>query len=120
MKKSIISAIILMLSAVLLISITGCSSSKTTAPTTVTSTSGNSVNIVNFAFTPGTLNISVGTTVTWTNSDSVTHHIASDTGVFDSGDMSQNATYSFTFNNAGTFPYHCAIHTYMKGTIIVK
>jgi len=51
MKKSIELAIILMLSAALLISIAGCSSSKTTAPTTVTSTSGNSVNIVNFAFT---------------------------------------------------------------------
>jgi plastocyanin len=120
MKKSMMFAFILMLSATLLISIAGCSSSKTAAPTTVTSTLGNSVNIVNFAFTPETLNVSVGTTVTWTNSDSATHHVASDTGVFDSGDMSQNATYSFTFNNAGTFPYHCAIHTYMKGTIIVK
>ena len=120
MKKSIILAIILMLSAALPVSVSGCSASKTTAPATVTSTSGNNVSIVNFTFTPETRTVSVGTTVSWTNNDSATHHVASDTGVFDSGDLSQNATFSFTFNNTGTFHYHCAIHTYMKGTIIVQ
>jgi plastocyanin len=120
MKKFIVLAIILMLSAALLVGVSGCSTSKTTALTTVTSTSGNDVSIVNFSFTPETRTVSVGTTVTWTNNDSATHHVASDTGVFDSGDMSQNATFSFTFNNTGTFHYHCTIHTYMKGTIIVQ
>ena len=120
MKKSIVFTIILILSLALPVSLSGCSTSKTTSPATVTTASGNNVSIVNFAFTPETRTVSVGTTVTWTNNDSVTHHVASDTGVFDSGDMSQNAAYSFTFSNAGTFPYHCTIHTYMKGTIIVK
>ena len=115
MKKNIVLMIILTLSVAMLIGFTSCSTSKTTG----TTTSGSTVNIVNFSFVPGTLPISVGTTVTWTNSDSTTHHVASDTGVFDSGDMAPNATFSYTFNNTGTFPYHCAIHTYMKGTIVV-
>ena len=115
MKKNIVLMIILTLSVAMLIGFTSCSTSKTTG----TTTSGSTVNIVNFSFVPGTLPISVGTTVTWTNSDSTTHHVASDTGVFDSGDMATNATFSYTFNNTGTFPYHCAIHTYMKGTIVV-
>jgi len=115
MKKNIVLMIILTLSVAMLIGFTSCSTSKTTG----TTTSGSTVNIVNFSFVPGTLPISAGTTVTWTNSDSTTHHVASDTGVFDSGDMAPNATFSYTFNNTGTFPYHCAIHTYMKGTIVV-
>ena len=115
MKKNIVLMIILTLSVAMLIGFTSCSTSKTTG----TTTSGSTVNIVNFSFAPGTLPISAGTTVTWTNSDSTTHHVASDTGVFDSGDMAPNATFSYTFNTTGTFPYHCSIHTYMKGTIAV-
>ena len=115
MKKNLVFAVIMILTAVLLVGISGCSAAKTT-----TAVSGNSVNIANFNFVPGTLTVNAGTTVTWTNSDSVDHHVASDTGVFDSGVMSANSSYSFTFNNTGNFPYHCTIHTYMKGTIIVK
>ena len=119
MKKNKVCMIVLILAMALLVGLTSCSTSKTSTSTTTASTSGNTVNIINFAFTPPTITVNVGTTVTWTNNDSTTHHVASDTGVFDSGNMSQNATYSFTFNNAGTFPYHCTIHTYMKGTVIV-
>jgi plastocyanin len=119
MKKNIVLIIILLLTVSLWFSLPGCSTSKTTAATTGTTTSGSTINIVNFNFTPGTLTLSAGTTVTWTNNDSTTHHVASDIGIFDSGDMSPNTTFSYTFNNTGTFPYHCTIHTYMKGTVIV-
>jgi plastocyanin len=116
MKKYLALAVVMILSAVLMVGLSGCSSAaKTTA-----AVSGNSVNISNFTFVPGTLTVNAGTTVTWTNSDSTDHHVVSDTGVFDGGVMSANSSYSFTFNNAGNFPYHCSIHTYMKGTIIVK
>jgi plastocyanin len=120
MKKSTIFSIGLILVAVLLLGLTGCRSSKTVSSTVASSTSGNSVSIANFTFTPGTLTVPAGTTVTWTNNDSATHRVASDTGVFNSGDLPQNASFTFTFNNTGTFPYHCSIHTYMHGTIIVK
>jgi plastocyanin len=115
MKKYLGLAGVMILSAVLMVVLSGCSAAKTTA-----AVSGNSVDIANFTFVPGTLTVNAGTTVTWTNSDSVDHHVASDTGVFDSGVMSANSSYSFTFNNPGNFPYQCTIHTYMKGTIIVK
>jgi plastocyanin len=78
------------------------------------------VNIANFAFDPPTLTIKEGTTVTWTNTDSTIHTVTSDTGLFDSGDMAQGATFSFTFTTAGTYVYHCLPHhAKMEGTIIV-
>ena len=115
MKKYIVLTIIMILLSVLLMGATSCSTSKTITPA-----SGSVVNIVNFAFSPGTLTIKAGTTVTWTNNDSTTHNVASDSGVFSSGNLSPNSQFSYTFNSTGTFPYHCTIHTYMKGTIIVQ
>jgi len=100
----------------------GCSTgNKTTQSTTSATTPGGSnVILSNFAFSPSTLTVAVGTTVTWTNKDASSHTVTSDTGVFNSGGMSQNATYSYTFNTAGTFSYSCTIHPGMKGKIIVQ
>ncbi len=77
------------------------------------------VEIKGFAFSPGTLTIKVGTTVKWTNQDSVAHTVTSDTGLFDSGDLAAGDTFSFTFTQAGTFAYHCTMHPSMTATIIV-
>lgn len=77
------------------------------------------VTIQNFSFQPGTMQIPVGATVTWTNKDSTTHTSTSDTGVWDSGNISTNSSFSFTFNQAGTFTYHCKIHPNMTGSIVV-
>ncbi len=93
------------------------------APKSTTSSppvSGNAVTISNFSFSPGSLTVSVGTKVTWTNKDSTTHTVTSDSGAFNSGNLAPNASYSYTFSSAGTFSYHCAIHTYMTGTITVQ
>jgi plastocyanin len=78
------------------------------------------VSIANFSFTPAKLSISVGTTVIWTNNDTVTHTVTADQGAFDSGDLSAGNTFSFTFSKAGTYPYHCNIHSSMVGTIVVS
>jgi plastocyanin len=78
-----------------------------------------SVSIAHFSFDPARLNISVGTTVTWTNNDSVTHTVTADQGAFDSGNLSPGSTFSFTFSQAGSYPYHCTPHPSMKGTITV-
>lgn len=78
------------------------------------------VTIQNFAFTPQTLTVPVNTTVTWTNMDAVTHTVTSDSGVFTSGNMATNGTFSFKFTAAGTYPYHCSIHTYMTASIVVQ
>ncbi len=78
------------------------------------------ITIANFSFQPGTLTIPAGTTVTWTNNDSVAHTTTSDTGLWDSGSLASGRSFSFTFNQPGTFPYHCAIHPFMKGSIVVQ
>ena len=87
---------------------------------TQTPSGGNSVNLQNFAFNPSTLTVKAGTTVTWTNSDSVAHTVTSDGGAFDSGNLAPDQTFSHTFNTAGTYAYHCNPHPSMKGTIIVQ
>ncbi len=78
------------------------------------------INIQNFAFSPAQLTIKKGDSVTWTNLDSVAHTATSDTGAFDSGSLGKNASWTRTFNETGTFNYHCAPHTYMTAKIIVE
>lgn len=78
------------------------------------------VEISGFAFKPDTVTIGAGGTVTWTNKDSTTHTVTSDSGAFNSGNFGPNGTYSFTFKDKGTFSYHCVIHSSMKGKVIVQ
>jgi plastocyanin len=80
---------------------------------------GMTVSIQNFAFQPATLSVPVGTTVTWTNNDMVAHTSTSDSGVWNSGTLAPGQSYSYTFTQAGSFPYHCMIHPFMHGAIVV-
>ena len=64
--------------------------------------------------------IGVNNTVTWTNQDYTIHTVTSNVGLFSSGLLNHGDTWSYTFTTSGTFPYHCAIHPYMVGTIIVE
>jgi plastocyanin len=83
-------------------------------------TSANSVAISNFAFSPTSLTVKVGTKVTWTNNDNAQHNVTSDDGGFESsGNLSKGQTYLVTFSTAGSYPYHCSIHPSMTGTIVV-
>jgi plastocyanin len=74
------------------------------------------------AYVPNPATITVGSTVTWTNNDTLPHTATSDTGVWDSGTLSSGQSFSFTFMTAGTFPYHCMIHgaQSMSGTVTVQ
>ena len=79
------------------------------------------INIQSFAFSPKELTIQVGDTITWTNLDSSSHTITSDSGTeLSSPNFGRNGVYSHTFNTVGTFAYHCALHPNMKGTITVE
>ena len=89
-----------------------------TTQQTQTTVEANAITIQNFAFNPGTLTVKQGTKVTWTNQDSATHKIKSDT--FNSGDLNQGDTFEFTFNNKGSFDYSCSIHPSMTGKIVVE
>ncbi len=85
-----------------------------------TPTSTNEVEISNFSFKPEDITITAGTTVTWTNKDAATHTVTSDDELFDSGNLSKGDTFQYTFNQTGTFDYHCTLHPNMKGKVIVK
>lgn len=82
-------------------------------------TATNTVEIKGFAFNPDTITIAKGTTVTWTNMDSAQHTVTGIGNDISSEILSQGQTYSFTFNEAGTFEYQCHIHPGMKGKVIV-
>ena len=77
------------------------------------------VEIKDFAFGPDNLTVKVGTTVTWTNQDTIGHTATSDDGVFDSGIIKLGSSYSYTFTKEGIYAYHCTPHPYMVGTITV-
>jgi len=80
------------------------------------------VNIQSFAFQPGTVTVSIGDSVRWTNLDGVPHSATSDSGPgsFNSGLLSQNQSYAFQFTVAGTYRYHCSVHLTMIGRIVVS
>jgi plastocyanin len=79
------------------------------------------VSIDNFTFTPASLTVKAGTTVTWTNRDDIPHGIASsDNGFKKSKALDTDDSYSFTFTTPGTFKYFCYIHPHMVGTIVVE
>lgn len=96
----------------------GASNSSSTSTSPTSSVGANAINIQNFAFNPATLTIKKGITVTWTNNDSAQHQIKSAT--FNSSQLGKGQSFSFTFNDAGTFDYSCAIHPSMLGKIIVE
>lgn len=102
-------------------SMTASSTDTTSATSTgdAMTKSTQSVTISNFAFSPKTITIKKGTTVTWTNQDSVRHTVTGVKGGPSSQLFGKGETYSYTFTDAGTFDYYCKPHPYMKGTIIV-
>jgi plastocyanin len=80
---------------------------------------GTSVTISDFQFTPATITIHVGDTVTWTNNGPSAHTATANDGSFNTGVLQKGQSGSHTFTTAGTFAYHCAIHTFMHGTVVV-
>ena len=89
-------------------------------PTTVFASDHEKVVIKDFRYVPMSLTVKAGTTVTWINMDDEPHVVASDTGLFRSGALDTNETYSFKFDKPGTYQIHCSIHPRMVGTIVVE
>ncbi len=80
---------------------------------------GASVTVANMAFGPASVTVGLGQSVTWTFQDATAHTSTSDQGFWNSGTKSGGATYSRTFTSAGTFAYHCTIHTMMRAKVAV-
>lgn len=80
-----------------------------------------SVNIENFRYNPQEITINVGETIKWTNLDAAKHTItSSNDGPLNSALLSQEESYSYTFESKGEFEYYCIPHPYMEGKIIVE
>jgi plastocyanin len=77
------------------------------------------VDISHFAFHPPTLTIVVGTKVSFANSSKVAH-TATHGGVFNTGRIAPGTSIGIRFNQKGTFAYHCSIHPFMHGKIVVQ
>ena len=80
---------------------------------------GASVTVANMAFTSASVRVGLGESVTWTFQDATPHTSTSDQGFWNSGTRSGGATYSRAFTSAGTFAYHCTIHSMMRGKVAV-
>lgn len=73
-----------------------------------------------YFFEPSTVFVNVGGTVTWKNGTDAAHTVTSDSGsVLASASIAANGAFSHVFGAAGTFAYHCSIHPYMTGTVVV-
>jgi plastocyanin len=92
----------------------------TTTPTPVCPPVTRQVFMFNTTFSPSTISITQGSTISWFNEGPFAHTSTSDTGVWDSGNVNPGFSYQFTFNAPGIYPYHCTIHPQMTGSVIVQ
>ena len=81
--------------------------------------SDTTVTIADFQFTPATITIHVGDTVTWVNHGPSAHTATANDGSFNTGVLPKGHSASHTFTKAGTFAYICTIHPFMHGTVVV-
>ncbi|HWD76139.1 MAG TPA: plastocyanin/azurin family copper-binding protein [Solirubrobacteraceae bacterium] len=77
------------------------------------------VKIMNFAFMPARIEVSPGTRVVWTNQDSDPHTVTTDKPAFSSQALDTGQSYARVLTTTGTFTYHCTIHPFMHGTVVV-
>jgi plastocyanin len=99
----------------------GSSSTTSSGSSASGATSSNAVKIDNFKFTPPTVTVTHGTRVTVTNDDSTTHTATADNGnSFDTGDVDPGSSKNFTVTKPGRYAYHCTIHPFMHGAVVVK
>ena len=124
MKKILIIGLLVMF-----VLISGCTSTTTVTPASTTpqptipaqTSTEQQVNIKDFNFVPATAEVPMGTTVTWVNEDNVPHTVTSVSSSFDSGIIGPGKTYSYKFDQAGTFEYSCTNHPSMPhGKVIVR
>jgi amicyanin len=81
---------------------------------------GSMVNIDNFSFSPKSLTVKAGATVTWMNHDDIPHNVVSTEKKFSSPVLDTDQNFSFSFQEPGSYPYYCKIHPTMTGTIVVE
>jgi plastocyanin len=115
--------------AVIILTLTGAVIGASLRNTSSATSTAVSVSIINGAFDPSssqhfvpatlTVVIGVNNTVSWANDDSIIHTVTGNNGGFNSGLLNTGNSWSYTFTTPGTYQYHCAIHPFMTGTVVV-
>jgi len=82
-------------------------------------TTTSKVSITSSGYSPASLTVTNGSTVTWTNNDNMAHTVTTTEGSINSGDIAPGSSYSKTFTTAGTYTYHDSNNTNMTGVLIV-
>jgi plastocyanin len=122
-------SLIIMIAFVIVVSLVAFHSTKKTSPIRHSTAVAPAklapaiVDITGTSFMPATISVKVGQAVEWTNTDNTNHGIASDNTVpaFKSKQiLSNNDSFSYVFNKAGTYPYHDTFNTKLAGIVIVK
>lgn len=100
----------------------GCSKDDPEEDTLNSGSAGNPNEILmqGNSFSPASITIPAGTRITWRNRDGMTHTVTSDSGLFDSGNIGNNGSYSFTFATPGVYSYFCRLHAGMTGIVTVN
>jgi amicyanin len=106
------------LGVLLCVTLAACGGSSSGGSNSPSVAAGPTVTIKDFKFSPATLNVKVGTTVTFVQEDSVPHNVTG--GILQSPTLTTGQTYTATFTKAGTYPYICSIHPFMHGTVVVS
>lgn len=125
LKSSGYYLLIIVVTALNVLLFNGCSKNDYSSNPVSGTPAKNEIFIQGMAFASASKTITVGTTIKWTNQDAVSHTVTSGTpgspsGAFDSGNISPQGTYTFTFKQKGVFNYFCSIHTNMTAVITVQ
>jgi plastocyanin len=94
--------------------------STTLVQTAAGTDAASQVIIDNYAFSPSSLTVKIGTTVTWINQDDDAHTVDSTQGKFKSATLNKGDRFAFRFTSAGEYPYYCRFHPKMTGKILVQ
>ncbi|GAB2812984.1 cupredoxin domain-containing protein [Ferruginibacter profundus] len=104
----------------LILTTASCKKNNSSIPEAEDSSNITRVTIQSMQFQPASVTVLPGSKITWTNMDADMHSVMSDDNTsFNSGNISSQGSFTFTAGQPGLYPYHCAIHPGMKGTLIV-
>lgn len=83
-------------------------------------TATKTVKITATAFSPASVTIKTGDAIKWSNTDTKAHQVVANNGSFASPSIAAGKTWTHTFNTAGTFRYHDALHPALTGKVVVS
>lgn len=120
-RRPFTTAVVAVAAAALLAGCGGGSGTTASAPAPASPPgSGSAITIKDFKFSPATLTVRPGARITVTNDDSAPHTVTADDGhSFDTGTLQQGSSKTITAPSTGRFAFHCTVHPFMKGQLVV-